>query len=177
MAALDWTRLKFVDESGVTLALTHLFGRAPVGERAVGSTPQNYGQNVTLLGALGVSGLQALMSVAGPTEGDVFRVFIERVLGPTLQAGDIVVMGNLGAHKVVGIRQAIEERGARLVYLPPYSPDFSPIEPCWSKLKTCWRGLGARTPRKLARAIKKALGTITATDACAWFAHCGYTVN
>lgn len=177
MAALDWTRLKFVDESGVTLALTRLFGRAPVGERAVGSTPQNYGQNVTLLGALGVSGLQALMSVAGPTNGDVFRVFVERVLGPTLQAGDIVVMDNLGAHKVVGIRQAIEERGARLVYLPPYSPDFSPIEPCWSKLKTCLRGLGARTPRKLARAIKKALATITTADARAWFAHCGYMVN
>lgn len=177
MARLDWTRLKFVDESGVTVALTRLFGRAPVGERAVGSTPQNYGQNVTLLGALGVKGMQALMTVEGATDGDVFRAFVERVLGPTLRAGDVVVMDNLGAHKVVGIRAAIEGRGARLVYLPPYSPDFSPIEPCWSKVKTGLRGIGARTRQKLARAITRAVATVTSTDARAWFAHCGYMVN
>ena len=158
-------RCKFVDESGINLALTRLYGRAPRGERAVGSTPINYGQNVTLIGALGSSGL------------DVFRAYTERILCPTLAAGDIVVMDNLGAHKVSGIREAIEARGAKLIYLPPYSPDLSPIEKCWSKIKTALRAIGARTHRALNRAIKQALETISESDALAWFAHCGYKVN
>ena len=157
--------------------MTRLFGRAPVGVRAVGSAPQNYGQNVTLLGALGLSGMQALMTVEGPTDGDVFRAFVTRVLCPTLQRGDIGVMDNLGAHRVAGIRDAIEGCGAPLVYLPPYSPDFSPIERCWSKLKTYLRGIGARTRRKLAHALKRAVQTITPLDAHSWFVHCGYPVN
>jgi transposase len=174
---VDEKRLKFVDESGVTLALTRLFGRAPVGMRAVGSVPQNYGQNVTLLGALSLTGMQALMTIEGPTDGDVFRVFVTQVLCPTLCPGDMVVMDNLGAHRVAGIREAIEGCGAQLLYLPPYSPDFSPIEQCWAKLKTYLRGIGARTRRKLARAIKRAVLTITAGDAHSWFTHCGYQVN
>ena len=118
-----------------------------------------------------------LLMNEGATDGEVFRAYSERVLCPTLAAGDIVVMDNLGAHKVSGIREAIEARGASLIYLPPYSPDLSPIERCWSKIKQALRGIGARTRRKLERAIKRALETITESDALAWFAHCGYKLN
>ena len=177
IAAVDLQRLKFVDESGINLTLTRLYGRAPAGERAVGSVPRNYGANVTLLGALGVRGLEALMTVEGATDGEVFRAFVEQVLCPTLEPGDIVVMDNLRAHKVAGIQEAIEDCGAQLLYLPPYSPDLSPMELCWSKLKTVLRGLGARTREALESAVEHALGKITAADALAWFAHCGYLVN
>jgi transposase len=157
--------------------MTPLYGRAPRGERVVGSVPQNYGSNLTMIAALGVGGLNALMTVEGATDGEVFRVWTERVLCPTLERGDIVVMDNLGAHKVSGIREAIEGRGAKLIYLPPYSPDLSPIERCWSKIKTALRAAGARTRRRLEKAIKQALSTITESDALAWFAHCGYELN
>jgi transposase len=177
MAGLDLSRLKFIDESGVNLALTRLYGRAPRGQRAIGSAPINYGQNLTLIGALGSQGLDALLWIEGATDGEVFRAYTERVLCPTLRAGDIVVMDNLGAHKVSGIREAIEGRGARLIYLPPYSPDLSPIERCWSKIKAALRAMGARTRRKLERAIKRALETVTESDALAWFANCGYRLN
>jgi DDE superfamily endonuclease len=125
---LGLKRCKFVDESGVNLAMTRLFGRAPRGERVTGSVPQNYGSNVTMLGSLGLGGLGPLMTVDGATDGDVFGIYLEEVLGPTLRRGDIVLMENLGAHKVSGVREAIEARGAKLIYLPPYSPDLSPIE-------------------------------------------------
>lgn len=170
-------QLKFVDESGVNLALTRLYGRAPAGDRAVGSVPRNYGPNVTLLGALSLTGLHALMTVDGATDGEVFRAFVEQVLCPTLSAGDIVVMDNLGAHKVTGLREAIAGCGAQVGYLPPYSPDLSPIEPCWSKLKTSLRQVGARTREALDAAIVQAWEQITAADAVAWFTHCGYVVN
>jgi transposase len=169
--------LKFVDESGVNLAMTRLYGRAPTGERVMASVPQNYGQSVTVLGALGAHGLQAVMTVEGATDTEVFRTYVKRVLGPTLTPGDIVVMDNLQAHKVVGIQQAIARRGAQLVYLPPYSPDLSPIEACWSKLKTALRTAKARTRDVLDAAIKAALPTITAVDAHGWFRHCGYALQ
>jgi transposase len=139
--------------------------------------PINYGSNLTLIGALGASGLDALMTVDGATDGEVFRVYVSEVLCPTLREGDIVVMDNLAAHKVSGIREAIEGIGAKLIYLPPYSPDLSPIERCWSKIKTALRAIGARTRRALECAIKKALSTISRADALAWFAHCGYQLN
>ncbi|MEN3333734.1 MAG: hypothetical protein V7641_3099 [Blastocatellia bacterium] len=170
-------RYKFVDESGINLALTRLYGRAPRGQRAVGSAPINYGENITLMGALSIGGLDAPMMIDGAVDGEVFRAWTEQGLCPTLVAGDIVVMDNLQAHKVRGIREAIEERGAKLIYLPPYSPDLSPIEACWSKIKTALRAAGARTRRALERAIKQALETITESDALAWFAHCGYRLN
>jgi transposase len=175
--AVEWSRFKFIDEAGVNLALTRLYGRAPRGERVVGSVPINYGENLTMIGALSCRGLEALMTVEGATDGAVFRAYVHQVLCPTLQPGDIVVMDNLGAHKVSGIREAIEQCGATLLYLPPYSPDLSPIEPCWSKLKTALRALGARTRKRLERAIAHAMATISAADAGAWFAHCGYQLN
>ena len=177
MSKLDLNRFKFIDESGVNLAMTRLYGRAPRGERALGSAPINYGENLTIIGAMGIRGLSALMTVDGATDGDIFRVYVGEVLCPRLRRGDMVVMDNLGAHKVSGIREAIEGRGAKLIYLPPYSPDLSPIERCWSKIKTALRAIGARPRRALECAIKQAISTISESDALAWFAHCGYRLN
>ncbi len=157
--------------------MTRLYGRAPRGKRALGSVPVNSGATLTLSGALGVGGLEAVMTVEGATDGAVFLAYVQQVLGPTLHAGDIVVMDNSQAHKVAGIQEAIEARGAQLLYLPPYSPDLSPIEHCWAKLKAALRAVGARTRRALERALRHALPTITTSDAVAWFAHCGYKLN
>jgi transposase len=169
--------LKFVDESGVNLAMTRLYGRAPKGTRVIGAVPQNYGANVTMLGALGRQGLQAVMTVDSATDTDVFRTYVRRVLGPTLASGDVVVMDNLQAHKAVGIQQALARRGARLLYLPPYSPDLSPIEPCWSKRKTALRKAKARTRAALDEAIAEAMTTVSHMDARGWFKRCGYPVH
>jgi transposase len=177
IAELDLKRFKFVDESGINLSLTRLYGRAPRGERVIGSIPQNYGENITMLASLSATGLGALMTVNGATDGDVFRVYVSEVLCQSLRRGDIVVMDNLGAHKVSGVREAIEGRGAKLIYLPPYSPDLSPIEKCWSKIKCALRSAAARTREALEASIKQAMETITQSDALAWFAHCGYPLN
>ncbi len=168
----DLSRLKFVDEAGVNLALTRLFGRAPSGARVVDSVPQNYGENVTLLGALSLAGVEALMTVNGATDGSIFLVFVREVLAPTLSAGDVVVWDNLGAHRSQAVREAVEARGARFI-----SPDMNPIERCWSKIKTFLRAAKARTRESLEAAIKQALATVTESDARAWFAHCGYALN
>jgi transposase len=174
LTGLDLRRLKFVDESRVHLAMTRAYGRAPAGERVVGSVPQNYGPNVTMLGALGRHGLQAVMTVDGATDADVFRTSVKQVLGPTLAPGDIVVMDNLRAHNAVGVQQALARRGARLLYLPPYSPDLSPIEPCWSKVKTGVRTAQARTREALDTALAAVMVTVSLADSWGWFKHCGY---
>ncbi len=157
--------------------MTRLYGRAPKGERVIGAVPQNYGANVTMLAALGRRGVEAVMTIEGATDAEVFRVYVQQVLRPTLRPGDIVIMDNLRAHKAAGLRQAIEQTGARLPYLPPYSPDLSPIERCWSKLKTALRAAQARTREALERAIAEALATITVSDAHSWFHHCGYALQ
>ena len=176
-AEFDLARLKFVDESGVNLALTRLFGRAPKGARVYDAVPQNYGENITLLGALSLSGVEALMTVNGATDSDIFLVFVGEVLAPTLRAGDVVIWDNLGAHRSQVVREAVESRGATVIFLPPYSPDMNPIERCWSKIKTYLRAAKARTREALETAIKQALATVTESDARAWFEHCGYAVN
>jgi transposase len=173
----EFRRLKFVDESGVNIAMTRLYGRAPRGERVIGSAPQNYGENITMLGALSADGLSALMTIDGATDGEVFAAFVREVLCPTLSEGDIVVLDNLGAHRSVAARKAVEQRGARMVFLPPYSPDLNPIERCWSKIKTALRAAKARTRETLEEAIKQAIATVTESDARAWFKHCGYVLH
>lgn len=115
-ATLDLHRVKFIDESGINLAMTRLYGRAPRGERARGSAPQNYGQNVTMLGALSCTGLEAMMTVEGATDADVFRAYVREVLCPTLREGDIVVADNLSAHKAAGVQEALAAQGARMLY-------------------------------------------------------------
>ena len=170
-------RLKFIDETGINLAMTRRYGRATPGVRVVDHVPHNYGENISLLAALGVEGLSAPMTVEGAVDATVFRTYVAQVLGPTLRPGDIVVWDKLAVHKVVGIAEVIAARGARLEPLPPYSPEFNPIEHCWAKLKTALRQAGARTRRRLDAALKRALKTITPADTQAWFAHCGYPVH
>jgi transposase len=143
----------------------------------VGAVPQNYGANVTMLAALSRQGVGAVMTVDGATDAAVFHAYVEHVLGPTLVPGDVVIMDNLRAHKVAGIRERIEACGARLIYLPPYSPDLSPIEPCWSKLKALLRTAQARTREALDAAIQQVLAAVTASDARGWFRHCGYALR
>ena len=161
----------------MNLALSRLYGRAAPGVRVVDSVPQNYGQNISVLAALGGGGLSAPMTVDGAVDAEVFRSYVAQVLGPTLAPGDIVVMDNLTAHKVVGVAETIESRGARLEFLPPYSPGLNPIEQGWAKIKTALRQAKARTRQALEAAFKQALPTITPADARAWFAHCGYPVR
>jgi hypothetical protein len=152
ITALDLRRVKFVDEAGVNLAMTRLYGRAPAGERAMGSVPQNYGPNVTMLGTLGVQGLEAVMTVDGATDTEVFRTYVKQVLGPTLTPGDIVVMDNLQAHKAVGVQQAIARRGARLRYLPPTRPICRPSNSVGrSSKRPCARLRRARGQRSMGR--------------------------
>ncbi|MCK0508008.1 IS630 family transposase [Aromatoleum anaerobium] len=177
MAQYPPSRLRFIDESGVNIAMTRHYGRALRGERVPDAVPKNHGRNVTLLGAVSCRGIDAVMTVEGPTDAAVFRAYVDQVLLPTLAPGDIVVMDNLSAHKVKGIREAIEGAQAHLLYLPPYSPDWSPIEACWSKLKTALRAAKARTREALDEALKRVLNTVTAADARGWFAHCGYALQ
>ena len=174
LAGVTAKDLVFVDESGVNLAMVRRYARSPRGRRAFGSAPRNWGDNVTILSALGVEGLLASMYLPGATDGAVFLTYLKKVLIPKLWPGAVVVMDNLGAHKVKGVRELIESAGARLVYLPPYSPDFNPIEMAWSQAKSHLRRVAARTRRTLARAIKEALARISPQDARGYFAHCGY---
>jgi transposase len=176
-STFDLRRVKFIDESGINLAMTRLFGRAPRGQRALGSAPQNYGQNVTILGALSYTGLEAVMTIEGATDAEVFRAYVGEVLCPTLRKGDIVIADNLSAHKAAGVQEIIAATGAQLLYLPPYSPDLNPIEQCWSKIKAFLRAAKARTREALDTAVAYALATVTESDARAWFAHSGYVLH
>jgi transposase len=171
---LNPRRLLFLDESGVNLAMTRLYGRAPRGERVTGSAPQNYGAGVTLVAVLGAGGVRAAMSVAGPTDTLVPVSFIREVLAPRLRRGDILVMDNLAVHKTLSVREAVRQAGARLLYLPPYSPDLNPIEQCWSKVKASLRKAQARTREALGDALREAFAAVTQGDAKNWFRHCGY---
>ena len=173
---LDLRRCKFIDESGVNLAMTRRFGRAPRGERVIGAVPQNYGAHLTMMAARSLPGSEAVMTSEGATDAEVFHAYTEQVLGPTLRPGDIVVLDNLSAPNMAASREVIEERGARLLYLPPYSPALAPLEHAWSKLKTCLRAAQARTREALEMAIHQALTTINAAAAHGWFAYCGYPV-
>ncbi len=174
MKPLDAKRLVFVDESGSNIALTSLYARAPKGQRAHGSVPRNRGKNTTLLASLSVEGMGASMLLEGATNGAVFEIYLEHILLPSLAPGQIVVMDNLSAHKGARVRQLIEERGCQLLFLPAYSPDFSPIEETFSKIKAHLRRVGARTREALEEAMAQALETVTSQDALGWFTHCGY---
>jgi transposase len=164
----------FVDETGSHIALTPLYARAPKGQRAVGKVRRNTGANTTLIASLSVQGMGEALILEGAADALAFEVYIEQVLAPSLRKGQIVVMDNLSIHQGERVRQALEARGCQLVFLPAYSPDFSPIEEAFSKLKAALRRIGARTHDALFEAIAQALKTITAQDALGWFTHCGY---
>jgi transposase len=157
--------------------MTRNYGRAPRGQRVKEATPQSHWQTMTMLAVLTLRGLEAPMTIAEPTDGNIFLAYLEPVLCPRLRPGQVVIMDNLSAHKVDGVRQQIEAAGARLLYLPPYSPDLNPIEPAWSKVKQVLRSLKARSADALQTAVAQALAAITAENAVAWFSHCGYSLR
>jgi transposase len=157
----------------VNIAMARHYARSPQGERVHTSKPVNKGQNITVLGALSLEGIMAAMTVEGSTDAQVFLTYVKTILVPALRPGQVVFMDNLSAHQVDGVQEAIESVGARLDYLPPYSPDLSPIEKCWSKFKAILRAKAARTRDLLDQAITEALDMITPQDARGWFAHCG----
>ncbi len=164
----------FVDECGSNIALTPSYARAPKGQRAHGSIPRNRGKNTTLIASLTLEGMGEAMILEGSANGAAFETYVEELLAPSLRTGQIVVMDNLKAHKSERVRQVIEDKGCQLLFLPGYSPDFSPIEEIFSKLKMSLRRAGARTREALEEAICQALLTVTAQDARGWFTHCGY---
>lgn len=156
--------------------MTRTHARAPMGERACDAVPKNWGDNVTVTAALTLDGIVAPMMLYGAMNARAFEAYVEQCLGPELGPGDVVVLDKLGAHKPDRVRELIEARGARLAFLPSYSPDFNPIEHAWSKLKALLRKAGARTLRKLGRALRNALLAITPEDSRGWFSHCGFRV-
>ena len=170
-------RFVFVDETSTNLTYGRRYGRAPAGRRLDQAVPLHGGPNVTLIAALTPDGLGALMSVDGAVNGDVFAAYLDQVLGPTLQPGDVVVLDNLAVYKVDGLHEIVQKHGARLRYLPPYSPDFNPIERTFSKLKTWLRTAKARTRDALEEAMLAAAAWTTEQDAKNWFDHCGYHVQ
>jgi transposase len=167
-------RLVFVDEMGANTSLASLYAWSPRGERARCSVPRNRGPNTTLLASMTSEGMGACLAVEGATTRIVFEAYIEKVLLPSLRYGQVVVMDNLSAHKGERIRELIESAGCKLFYLPPYSPDFSPIEEAFSKVKGLLRKAEARSREALVEAMGKALDAVTARDARGFFAHCGY---
>jgi transposase len=177
VAEMEVERFKFLDESSVNTGLTRLYGRAAPGQRLVDSAPHLSGPQTTTLGVLGLEGITAPLILSGPVNGTVFYGYIQQCVAPTLQPGEVLFMDNLSAHKVAGIEDLIRARGAHLIYLPPYSSDFNPIELAWSKIKTILRRLKARTFSDLIEALKQALLAITPQDIQGWFAHCGYAIN
>ena len=165
-----------MDETAVNTAMTRRHGRAPRGERVHDSAPRNYGTHTSLIGAMGLRGLVATLTVEGAVDTLCFDAYAEHVLGPRLRRGDVVVLDNLGAHRASRIEEVAEGRGAQVLWLSPYSPDFSPVEQCWSKIKTFLRGAKARTADALNEALERAIGLVTKGDIRGWFKHCGYSL-
>ena len=166
--------LVVVDEMGSNMALTRLYARSQRGQRARGNKPSQRGKNVSTVGAISLKGVVSSFSILGAYDGLTFEAFVVRCLVPNLWKGACVIMDRGSIHKGQKIREAIESVGAKLVYLPPYSPDFSPIENLWSKLKSYLKKLEARTYRDLVDAIEKGFSTISRQDIYNWFTHCCY---
>lgn len=164
----------FVDESGANLGMTSRYGYAPRGERAVDHAPKHGGQNLTLIAAISLRGTLAPRVLTGALGGAEFLHWVRNDLAPTLWPGAVVIVDNLRAHTVAGVREAIEARGARLLSLPPYSPDFNPIEHCWSKIKTILRRLKPRSLDAFLDAVAHAVKSVTLEDIAGWMIHCGY---
>lgn len=162
-------KLIYLDESGVTTSMTRLYGRSPRGQRIHEATPGGQWKILTILGAMSTRGMIATMTIEEATDADIFLAYVEQVLCPALQPGDVVVMDNLSSHKVSGVRKLIEKAEAKLLYLPPYSPDLNPIEKAWAKLKQLLRATKARTKEALDQAISELLPQITPDNAAAWF--------
>ena len=164
----------FVDETSTSIALTRRYARAPRGQRARGQVPRNHGTPTTLLAALSATGLGAAMTFSGAANTDAFTVYVRELLCPTLRPGQRGILDNVSFHRAEAVRALIEAAGCHLLFLPPYSPDFNPIEHAFSKIKALLRATAARTQAALEAAIADAIDQVTTQDAHGWFRHCGY---
>jgi transposase len=165
----------FVDESGFHTSMRRLRARAPRGKRAYGKVPRNRGKNQTLIASITLEGgMGEAVSIEGATDAEVFETYVGRLLAPTLEAGQVMVLDGLGAHRSARVRELIEERGAELLFLPSYSPDLNPIEEAFSKVKNIVRKAAARTREALDEVMGDALSAVTLEDVAGWFSHCGY---
>ena len=169
-------RLKFIEEAAVPTAMTRRYGRAAPGERGAESIPRNSGCSTSVISCLGWNGVAATMTVDGAVDTLVFNTYVEQVLRPSLPPGDILVLDNLSAHKASCLEEVSAACGVRVIWLPPYSPDYSPIEQLWSKVKETLRALKARTREALEVALTAALQLVRTTNIHGWFRHCGYEV-
>ena len=170
----DPAHLVFIDETAANTKMVRLSGRCLRGERLIGHVPQGHWKTITFVAALRRNGMRAPCTLDGSMNGSKFLAYVEQCLAPTLKRDDIVVIDNLSAHKVAGVRQAIEARGATLRYLPQYSPDFNPIEMPFSKLKASLRKAAERTIPRLRRRIGTFARTLTSREARNYFRHAGY---
>ena len=173
----DAARLVFIDETSANTKMVRLSGRCARGERLVGHVPQGHWKTITFVAALRRNGMRAPRTIDGSMTGKKFRAYVEQRLAPTLKRKDIVVIDNLPAHKAVGVREAIEARGATLRYLPKYSPDLNPIEMPFSKLKADLRSAAERTIPRLRRRIGRFARRLTAREACNYFRHGNWRSN
>lgn len=172
--AINRRRLVFTDETGFNLAMTRRFGRAPRGERVRQRMPRKRGTHVTLVGALALRGWVAALSFSGSLDREAFDAFVTKLLVPRLRRADVVLLDNLRVHHASDVEKAVRSAHARVLWLPTYSPDFSPLESCWSKVKAIVRGKEPHTALALDRALTEALGAVTASDVDGWFRHCDY---
>ena len=173
----DFSRVSFLDESGAVTNMVRTYGRSDCGDRCIDATPQGHWKIMTAMAAVRLDGLVAPFTIDAAMDGEIFLTYVQRVLVPTLREGDVVVMDNLSAHKRPAVRQSIEAAGATLLYLPPYSPDFNPIEMIWSKVKGLLRSIAARTIDALHDAFGRAFAAVTRGDIAGCFRHCGYATG
>jgi transposase len=171
---MDAARFVFLDETGTATNMGRRYGRSPCGERLVAAVPQGHWKTTTFIAGLKQSGIVAPLVFGGPMTGPAFRAYVEQFLAPALEPGDVVVLDNLAAHKVDGVRQAIAAAGASLLYLPPYSPDLNPIEQLFAKLKALLRKAAARTRDELWQAIGRLLASVSSGECANYLDHCGY---
>jgi transposase len=169
--------LVFVDESSAKTNMTRLRGRARRGQRVIDHAPHGHWSTTTMIGSIRLDGTTSCLAVEGATTSEVWRAYVRQVLCPTLRSGDIVIVDNLSAHKDRPSQRLIEACDAQLLFLPPYSPDFNPIENMWSKVKAHLRGAKARTYNNLVKVIGQAFATISPKDAKGYFFSCGYTTS
>ena len=170
-------RLVFLDESGASTQMTRRYGRSPVGQRLVCPVPQGHYQTTTMIAAVRLQGPQAPWLFDGPMDGELFLAWVKQGLVPVLQHDDVVILDNLSTHKVAGVAAAIAAAGARLAYLPPYSPDFNPIENLWSKVKAGLKSRAPRTARQLLKAAAAAFAAVTPEDCQGFLLHAGYATS
>ena len=171
---MDPTRFVFLDETGTATNLARRYGRGPLGERLVGAVPHGHWRTTTFVAGLRQTGIVAPLVLDGPMTGRAFRAYVEQCLAPALASGDVVVLDNLAAHKIDGVRQAIAAAGASVLYLPPYSPDLNPIEQLFAKLKALLRKAAARTKEELWSTIGRLLASIPPAECARYLHHCHY---